>query len=75
MKCCRQSAHGLTQVTGLERSMFSGAALSIVLISHDDPLNALGLVISGSAWDWAKLTSRLHAQNVVGKLIRSQKVR
>ena len=53
--------------------MFSGAALSIVLVSHDDPLDALGLVIPGSAWDWAKLASRLHAQNVVGKHILQSK--
>ena len=37
--------------------MFSGRALSVVVISEDDPGDASGLVLPGNVWDSAALSS------------------
>ena len=46
--------------------MLSGAALAVVLIADDHPLDALGLVVTAGGWHRAVLASRLRTQMVSG---------
>jgi len=48
-----------TKVTRLDSSMLTAAALTVVAITDDDPLEASCLVGTGSSSDRAKLTSKL----------------
>ncbi len=48
-----------TEMTGLESSVLTGRALTIVLITNDDPLDTLGLVLTGHVGDAAPGASEL----------------
>ena len=42
------------EVAGLERSMLTRAALSVVVVTNHNPANALGLVVAADIYAWHK---------------------
>jgi len=53
-----------TKVAGLESSVLTGRPLSVVPVTNDNPLDALGLVVTGSVRDSAVLSSQDVADGV-----------
>lgn len=59
-----------TKMAGFESSVLTGRTLSVVPVTNNNPLNTLGLVVTGNIRDSATLTSKL-VSNVVGLAVLS----